>query len=363
MLSWLRGLFGRRSAPRVSVPPPMATPSPGTAGGVARLRAHRRTAAAALAGGTGAGQPIVDALSEMLEGPLVEAPDADAVAALEARILDGVAAGGFGIPPFPSAAARVLELVQRPQLDLNELVRILHWEPAVVAEILVVANSAFHKRDAAVDDLRTAILSLGVQHVGAIATGVSARSLFEIDSRAEFDLFPDLWMGAYRETLVVAFAASWLAQGQRVPRYDRVFLRAVLTGTGRTIALRALAAQLLDGRLPEMPPAPVIAAAIDRVHERVAAVAIAGWALPPTITQSLDPSNQAERDIVALVSSLFELRRSPRQAIADRTRELARAVGLDDGWLRVTVRECQETYQRVAATITPPRAKARKGAA
>jgi HD-like signal output (HDOD) protein len=254
----------------------------------------------------------------------------------------------LSLPPFPQAAAQVFELVEQPDVDLNKLVRVLHWEPAIATEILRVVNSAQFGRKT--DDLRGAVLALGMADVSSIAAGVSAASLFEIESRLEFDLFPERWIAAHRETLVVAFTASWLAQRRGVARHDRVFLRAIIEGAPRILALRALAAQVLAGR--EAPPPEVIDAALDELQPAVTAVALERWSLPASIGGAIDSHGENEREIVAAVRTLVELRRSPwHDQAAARFGIHARASGLDTVWLRVLVRELDDAAGRVTTML------------
>lgn len=330
--------------------PPARTPR-GTAATLAAL---------ALPTGPAALPPDDQSLIAMLDLPIATGPDRAEVSEVEARIRGMVYDGKLEVPSFPAAAARVLEMVERTDLDINELVRVLHWDPAVVAEIVVTANSALFAGGAPLDDLRSAVVMLGLQQVGSIAAAVSARALFEDQARAEYDLFPTLWQAAHTESLVVAFTSSWLAQALRQPRYDRVFLRAVIGGVGRTLALRALARQLLDGRCEQMPSLPVIAAAVDTMHREAAAMAIAGWSLPASVTRAVDPSNEIERSIVDLVATLVELRRDPTHVeAAARARAHAQRLGLDASWLRVILRECSESAARVAELVrSTPRPRA-----
>ena len=328
-------------------------------------RAPRVTAATLAALGPPAGAAALPAddkvLIAMLDLPIAIGPDRAEVSEVEARIRGMVYDGKLKVPAFPAAAARVFEMVEKPDLDVNELIRVLHLDPAVVAEIVVAANSAMYAGSGApLDDLRSAVLTLGLQQVGAIAAAVSARALFELQERAEYELFPTLWQAAHAESLVVAFTSSSLAQALRLPRYDRVFLRAVISGVGRTLALRALARQLIDGRCGQMPSLQVIAAAVDTMHREAATMAIAGWSLPASVTLAVDPTNETEKSIVDLVSTLVELRRDPTHLeAAARARVHAQWLGLDAIWLRVILRECSEYAVRVAELVSStPRPRA-----
>lgn len=331
MFGWLRSLFSRAPAAPRPPRPPVTTAVP-----------------------TQRSLSLEDVLAVIGSGVAGRIPDPAVTTALEARILAELAtASELVIPPFPGSATRVLELVAKPDLDLNELVRALHWEPPVVAEIVRVASSVAVRRDG-FDDLRGALLALGMSEVGSIAAAVSARSLFEVQSKAELSLFPERWLEVHRDALVVAFTASWLAQARNLPRYDRVFLRGVIAGTAPMLALRAIAVQLLDGRMT-MPPPEELGAALDAARGQAFALAITRWALPPAVASVIDPAGRTEHAIVELITHLVELRRYPhRLATAETVRAHAAALGLDTKWLHVLIGECDNAAARVTAILAPP---------
>ena len=274
----------------------------------------------------------------------------EAVAFLAQRILFELDEDAMTIPAFPSAVTRVLELARDPHVDLNALVRALHWEPATVALIVKLANSA-HFGARKLDDLRSAVLALGLIEVGSIAAAVSANALFEPGAKADQDVFPHHWIQAHVATLAVAFTAGWLAQERKIPRYDRVFLRGVITGASRSLALRALARSVVAKRSP-LPNAAEIDAALDAVRGPVYDRAVERWALPDSVASVIDPTSVLERTVVELVIAVAELRRCPYQhssaiTIVDR----ARALGLDTSWLRSLVEEHDRAVVRAREVL------------
>ena len=323
MLRWLRARFRRRQHP-AAIAAPIVPIRPATS-------------------------ITLDDLDEIVPEQRLVVLDPMEIAALETTLLEEVTYRKLALPPFPATAARVFELVEQPEVDLNKLVTALHWEPAIATEILRLANSAKFSR--ATDDLRSAVLTLGMAEVASIVAGVSAASLFEVESRFEYELFPELWTAAHRETLAEAFTASWLAQAKSVPRHDRVFLRTVLEGVARTLALRALAAMILEGK-QALPAPEVIATAIDSIQPAVAEIVLARWSLPASVTSAIEPRAGTERAIVATVRSLVELRRTAlRDQTAARFGVHARAINLDTRWLRVLVRELDDATARVSSML------------
>lgn len=360
MFGRLRSLFARRSKHATPAPTPKAPAATPAAPAAAKPGAP--TSATSAAPRTPAEPLTTEDVVAAVGGAVGRTPDPQVVGAMQDHILAELAKSEFVIPPFPASVARVLELIAKPALDLNELVRVLHWEPSVVAEIVRVANSVAFKRDG-FDDLRGALLALGMAEVGSIVAAVSARSLYQVGSRVEFDLFPERWLDVHRDALVVAFTASWLAQARNVQRYDRVFLRSIIAGTAPMLALRALAVPLLDGRCAQPPPEE-ISAAVDAVREQAYAMAIQRWELPPAVASVVDPTSDTERTIVALIGALVELRRHPyRASAAVAIRDHAGALGLDAGWLKVAVGECDQATARVTEILAPPAAAPTKPAA
>lgn len=333
MLRWIRAWFHRRTrrrAPALPLPPrkqttraiPVIPPSSVTLDDLDEIV-----------------PPVADlAILDPLE-----------IQALENTLVEEIAHRKLSLPPFPATAARVFELVDQPEIDLNKLVTALHWEPAIAAEIMRLANSARFGRKT--DDLRSACLTLGMAELSSIVAGVTAESLFEVESKMEYDLYPDLWAAAYRESLSEAFAASWLAQWKAISRPDRVFLRTILEGVARALALRALAAMILEGK-QAMPSPEVITLAIDGIQPRVAEFVLARWSLPDSIATATDPSAETERNIVATVRTLVELQRTAnRDPVAARFGILSRAIFLDSKMLRNLVKELDAAHGRVSEML------------
>ncbi|MEZ4365265.1 MAG: HDOD domain-containing protein [Kofleriaceae bacterium] len=253
------------------------------------------------------------------------------------------------MPAFPATSARILELTQHERLDLNELVRVLHWEPAAASEILRVANAAGFSRGK-VDDLRAAVLVLGLGEVGAIASAVGARALFDMEARAEHDTFARLWGALHHEALVTAFTASWLGQGLHLPRYDRIFLRALLGSCGRPLALRVLARLVVSGRFRARPAPQAVLAALDELDAEIRELAMQTWELPPSLVDLVSPASAQERAVVELVQGIALLRRAPhRVTVADLVRTHAETLRLDGAWIRLITKELECASARVGA--------------
>jgi putative nucleotidyltransferase with HDIG domain len=86
---------------------------------------------------------------------------------------------GIGdLPPMPDIAARVLRAVDGGECSVNDLRLIIERDPAIVARILKVANSALYGFARQIDTLTHALALLGMQTVKNLVLAASMRQVF-----------------------------------------------------------------------------------------------------------------------------------------------------------------------------------------
>ncbi len=340
VITWLRQLF--RSTPPVATSVPRVSARPPT--DLAEGSAPKPVPTAPTP------PPPIDVMElvGLVAGATSQLPDPEHVADLVERVRNDPGLIST-MPSFPASSARIIELTERDNLDLNEIIRVLHWEPAAATEILRMANTAGFSRGK-VDDLRDAVFTLGLAEVGSIAAAVGARALFDIEARQEHAAFARLWGALHHDALVTAFTASWLAQALHLPRYDRIFLRAVIGSCGRPLALRVIARHLVDGRCASRPLPQAILGALDELDAEVRDLALQTWDLPPSLRDVVTADNPQERAVVEVVQGMMLLRRAPhRLTVADRIRAAANTLQLDATWIRLVNRELDDAGTRVSA--------------
>lgn len=66
------------------------------------------------------------------------------------------------LPTLPSVAVRIVRLGQQPEVEAAEIGRLISHDPALTARILRAANSGFYSQRRRVDNLRQAIMALGI---------------------------------------------------------------------------------------------------------------------------------------------------------------------------------------------------------
>jgi len=181
---------------------------------------------------------------------------------------------------FPALAMQIVRMVREPDLEMSELLRIIGTDPAISMQILRVANSVRFRSEHEVQDLRRAVLRIGMKEVGDIASGMASRSLFDKNLKAEFKAFGPRWNRMFLDTMAVAFSASTFAFEQQVERADHAFLSGMFHDIGKSIALRSLAALIGEGKVDGAIPAVVIDEVLERVHVEVGGDLHILWELP-----------------------------------------------------------------------------------
>lgn len=324
-MGWLSRLFGRRGERGAAEVPPRASAAraPAPTNGVGEPERGGVQKDPPLPEGAGTGEradPFETIWAAMNEGPSespAPGPEADAVAELAPMLLEHFRWNRPDPASFPSMAVRVIDEVEKPDVEMNRLVQIIGQDPAISAKILRVANSVLYYHGTEVEDIRGAIMKIGMREVGQIAGGVAGRSLFDMEVRAEFDLFKQRWNDLFHNSMTVAFGAGALAMERSIGRSDRAFLAGMFHDIGKSIALRSLTRLIINGELEaEMKP-PLVDALIEAVHVEIGGEMHDTWKMPQYLTviakrhhEPIVPPGPelAELHMVRVVSTLNDLR-------------------------------------------------------
>jgi putative nucleotidyltransferase with HDIG domain len=200
------------------------------------------------------------------------------------------------------------------------------------------------------------VARLGLGEVARIAASLSTRSLYR-SVRAEFELFGPTWNRLFYHAATVARAGAELSRMRKVGDPDRVFLGGMLHDVGKSLALRSLAALLIEGRVPQHD-----AVSVDRilhqVHVLVGAEAHREWGLPEGLAAIAEwhhlpeiaaGPEQRELHLVRLTSALELLRtgRGVSPTAAAEAMGSARALGLGPSRAQALAKALVETGEWV----------------
>jgi len=86
------------------------------------------------------------------------------------------------LPTLPEVALRVREVADDPNADIDKLVTVIGGDAALSARIIRVANSPLLRANRAIEDLKTALMRLGISYTCNIATGLAMEQMFQATS-------------------------------------------------------------------------------------------------------------------------------------------------------------------------------------
>lgn len=86
------------------------------------------------------------------------------------------------LPTLPEVALRVREAADDPNSDIDTLCSVIGNDAALSARIIRVANSPLLRASRAIEDLRAALMRLGIQYTCNIATGLAMEQMFQATS-------------------------------------------------------------------------------------------------------------------------------------------------------------------------------------
>lgn len=86
------------------------------------------------------------------------------------------------LPTLPEVALRVREVADDPNADLEKLASVIGNDAALSARIVRVANSPLLRASRSIDDLKAALMRLGIAYTCNIATGLAMEQMFQATS-------------------------------------------------------------------------------------------------------------------------------------------------------------------------------------
>jgi len=97
------------------------------------------------------------------------------------------------LPTLPEVALRVREVADDPNADIEKLAGVIGGDAALSARIIRVANSPLLRASRAIEDLKTALMRLGISYTCNIATGLAMEQMFQATSDLVDMRMRDVW--------------------------------------------------------------------------------------------------------------------------------------------------------------------------
>jgi len=260
--------------------------------------------------------------------------DEAAVHALSSTITSELLASIDKIPPFPVIANKLIEALEAADVRTDIIERLVTQDAVIAAKILTTANSPFYNSPTTIETLPHAIRVIGLTEVSRVAVAAATAAVFDVEERMAHESVSQQQQIVWTHSVATARGSAWLAL-QLSQDVQRAYVAGLIHDIGKSVALRGLGLAILNGRIREMPAAPVVYAAVEEVHVDVGSMVADAWELAEHLNavvaghHALDGADSLVR-IVALVSSVDELRTNPahRTGLMGQVQALAQELGV-----------------------------------
>lgn len=193
------------------------------------------------------------------------------------QALDFAAERKITLPVFSDVALKVQKAAREERYDIGEIERAIESDPALVAEVLRAANSAFFGGLSEVASIRTAVLRLGLQRVTNLVFLASEKSRYTARHPYVATLMRDLWHHAS----ACALAAEWISRRVRFPQLgETVFIGGLVHDIGKLFLLRVLDEMSREPAHAEVVSPELVREVLANAHTDVGHRLLQSWHLP-----------------------------------------------------------------------------------
>jgi diguanylate cyclase (GGDEF)-like protein len=225
-------------------------------------------------------------------------------------------------PSPPQVATEIITLARDPDIEMAKVATAVGRDPAMTAKILRIANSAFYAQRRPSQNLRQALVIIGLNAALTLALSFSLVSSMRALKATGID-YSRFW----RRALLAATAARAFSEAAKSGHAEDIFLSAMLQDMGVLALDRA--ARDFYGQLPQNAThADWVAYEIARLgkdHSYYTAMMLRAWNLPERLCKPVEASHAPQMfaaaseegqfaRCVALGSDLAEAVLSPEQA-------------------------------------------------
>ncbi len=138
------------------------------------------------------------------------------------------------IPQIPEISLRVRKAVEQPDVDIPMVARIIQADPALVARLLRVANSALYAGASPVGNIRDALVRLGLDVTRDLVTSFTLQNLFNTRHVVVKQRILKVW----QHSTMVAAVSFTLARLTRLYEPEHALLAGLLHDIGTATILQ-----------------------------------------------------------------------------------------------------------------------------
>ncbi len=210
------------------------------------------------------------------------------------------------LPTLPAVATRVMSMTEDPNCSQQELAQVVEQDPAIATRMLKLVNSPFYGIRGTVDNVKQALIFVGMSNVRNLVLSTSVMELFDDNGKVGSFNRKDLWL----HSMSTAIAARTTAQVSRVVDPEVAFTAGLIHDVGKLIIDRYFhedferVIELVDAHKATMRDAENAVLGLN--HSEIGAHLAQRWGLPAVLHDAIgfhhDPENaQTNKQLAALI--------------------------------------------------------------
>ena len=109
------------------------------------------------------------------------------------EIVAAIESDSLVLPTLPEVALKVREIAEDPEASIADLAKVIGNDAAIAARIVKVANSPLLRGAKEIEDLKMALMRLGMQYTCSIATGLAMEQMFQATTDMVDKRLREIW--------------------------------------------------------------------------------------------------------------------------------------------------------------------------
>jgi len=137
------------------------------------------------------------------------------------------------LPQLPQVLLKILEICNRDETDLDELVKIISSDPLLTARLMQIINSAWINMNKEIQSIESAIIYLGIASIKNLAISISVLQVFNSEkSLCGFNM-NIFWYHSFK----CALLAQKVARLSSVVNLDEAFIAGLMHDIGKLVLM------------------------------------------------------------------------------------------------------------------------------
>ncbi len=135
------------------------------------------------------------------------------------------------LKPIPSIVNQIIEIIDRKNSSMNDIAKIIKYDPAVTANLLKICNSAYFGLKEPAESIEDAVTLLGIDQVVELVLMKSGATVLS----GEFDGYGFQEGALWKYSVSSALIAKQIANRLSMDNKDTIFTASLLKDIGKTV--------------------------------------------------------------------------------------------------------------------------------